>query len=179
MRDRLLLPSAGHLGHCMELSTCYPLDASWLTTECLNGAVQWTTSALYNGTFADAASTAISGVPLLLAAAGCSTNLFFCCCGVLFLSPKPVYSMSSNYDMFSMSPTSCPLGMTRSVSANSTALKYRRRHVLMFRQRQITANARMRMLRQCIRAGLRLRPLGVVGRDADGFCLSLTEGPVS
>ncbi|KAJ5382097.1 hypothetical protein N7517_000008 [Penicillium concentricum] len=54
-------PSVWHPGHCMEQSTCFPLDASWITTECSHGAVPWTTSTLYEGTLAGGQSTIISG----------------------------------------------------------------------------------------------------------------------
>jgi hypothetical protein len=54
-------PSVWHPGHCMEQSTCFPLDASWITTKCSNGAIPWTTSTLYEGTLAGGQSTIISG----------------------------------------------------------------------------------------------------------------------
>jgi hypothetical protein len=58
-------PSVWHPGHCMEQSTCYPLDASWITTECSHGAIPWTTSTLYEGTLAGGQSTIISGESFL------------------------------------------------------------------------------------------------------------------
>lgn len=54
-------PSVWHPGHCIEQSTCFPLDASWITTECSHGAIPWTTSTLYEGTLAGGQSTIISG----------------------------------------------------------------------------------------------------------------------
>jgi hypothetical protein len=54
-------PSVWHPGHCMEASTCYPVDASWITTECSNGGIPWTTKTLYEGTLAGGESTIISG----------------------------------------------------------------------------------------------------------------------
>lgn len=57
-------PSVWHPGHCMEQSTCFPVDASWITTECSHGAIPWTTSTLYEGTLAGGQSTIISGKSL-------------------------------------------------------------------------------------------------------------------
>ena len=54
-------PSVWHPDHCMEESTCFPLNAMWITTECSNGAVPYTTTTLYDGTLAGGSSTVISG----------------------------------------------------------------------------------------------------------------------
>lgn len=54
-------PSVWHPGHCIEQSTCFPLDASWITTECSHGAIPWTTKTMYEGTLAGGQSTIISG----------------------------------------------------------------------------------------------------------------------
>ncbi|KAJ5182522.1 hypothetical protein N7492_000138 [Penicillium capsulatum] len=54
-------PANWHPDHCMEASTCFPLNAAWLTTECSNGALPYTTRTLYDGTLAGGASTVISG----------------------------------------------------------------------------------------------------------------------
>lgn len=53
-------PSVWHPDHCMEQSTCFPLNAAWITTECSNGAVPLTTSTLFDGTLADGSSTVVS-----------------------------------------------------------------------------------------------------------------------
>jgi hypothetical protein len=58
-------PSVWHPGHCMEMSTCFPLDAPWITTECSHGAIPWTTKTLYEGTLAGGQSTIISGESFL------------------------------------------------------------------------------------------------------------------
>lgn len=57
-------PSVWHPGHCVEASTCFPVDASWITTECSNGAIPWTTKTMYEGTLAGGQSTIISGESL-------------------------------------------------------------------------------------------------------------------
>lgn len=54
-------PSVYHPGHCIEASTCFPVDADWITTECSNGAIPYTTKTLYEGTLAGGESTTISG----------------------------------------------------------------------------------------------------------------------
>jgi hypothetical protein len=54
-------PSVWHPGHCLEESTCWPIDADWITTECHNGAYPFSTSTLYEGTLAGGDWTAISG----------------------------------------------------------------------------------------------------------------------
>lgn len=46
----------------MELQTCYALDAAWITTECSNGGIPWSTSTLYEGTLADGVSTVVTGI---------------------------------------------------------------------------------------------------------------------
>lgn len=53
-------PSVWHPDHCLELQTCYPVDADWMVTECSNGAFPYTTSTLYEGTLADGEWTAIT-----------------------------------------------------------------------------------------------------------------------
>jgi hypothetical protein len=37
----------------MEVSTCFPTDADWITTECSNGALPVSTETLYSGTLAE------------------------------------------------------------------------------------------------------------------------------
>lgn len=58
-------PGVWHPGHCAELQTCYPLDASWITTKCLNGAQAYSTSTLYQGTLAGGESTVVTGIYFL------------------------------------------------------------------------------------------------------------------
>ncbi|KAJ5804119.1 uncharacterized protein N7518_000422 [Penicillium psychrosexuale] len=97
-------PSVWHPGHCMEQSTCYPLNAPWITTECSNGGIPYTTSTLYQGTLAGGESTVISVV-----SCSCAANQWYS----MTLLPG-----SSNYDTFCMPHSSCPPGMTTSVSIN-------------------------------------------------------------
>ena len=54
-------PSVWHPGHCVQESTCFPLDAVWITTECSNGGIAYTTQTLYEGTLAGGQSTVIKG----------------------------------------------------------------------------------------------------------------------
>lgn len=53
-------PSLWHPDHCMEQSTCFPLDAAWITTECSNAALPLTTKTLFDGTLAGGSSTVVS-----------------------------------------------------------------------------------------------------------------------
>ena len=57
-------PGVWHPGHCMELQTCYALNAAWITTECSNGGIPWSTSTLYEGTLAGGASTVVTGISI-------------------------------------------------------------------------------------------------------------------
>lgn len=59
-------PSVWHPDHCLEESTCFPIDADWITTECHNDAYPFTTSTLYEGTVADSDWTAINSKITLL-----------------------------------------------------------------------------------------------------------------
>lgn len=54
-------PSVWHPDHCMEESSCFPLSEPWITTECSNGAVPYSTSTIYEGTLAGEESTVIRG----------------------------------------------------------------------------------------------------------------------
>ncbi|KAJ6155770.1 hypothetical protein N7470_006336 [Penicillium chermesinum] len=98
-------PSVWHADHCMEQSTCFPLDAAWLTTECQHGAIPYTTNTMYDGTLAGGLSTVISAVS--------------CSC-----APDQWYSMtwlggSSDLETFCMPYSYCPPGMTTSISFNA------------------------------------------------------------
>jgi len=54
-------PSVWHPDHCMEQSACFPLSAPWITTECSNGALAYSTSTIYEGTLLGGESTTITG----------------------------------------------------------------------------------------------------------------------
>ncbi|KAJ5861911.1 uncharacterized protein N7529_009221 [Penicillium soppii] len=98
-------PSVWHPGHCMEQSTCFPLDASWITTKCSNGAIPWTTSTLYEGTLAGGQSTIISAV-----SCSCAKDQWY---------SMTMLPGASTVDTFCMPSSSCPAGMTTSVSVNT------------------------------------------------------------
>lgn len=98
-------PSVWHPGHCMEQSTCFPVDASWITTECSHGAIPWTTSTLYEGTLAGGQSTIISAV-----SCSCARDQWY---------SMTILPGASTVDTFCMPSSSCPAGMTTSVSTNT------------------------------------------------------------
>ncbi|KAJ5187958.1 hypothetical protein N7472_006972 [Penicillium cf. griseofulvum] len=98
-------PSVWHPGHCMELSTCFPLDASWITTECSHGAIPWTTTTLYEGTLAGGQSTIISAV-----SCSCARDQWY---------SMTMLPGASTVDTFCMPSSSCPADMTTSVSTNT------------------------------------------------------------
>lgn len=60
--DEGFFPSVWHPDHCMEESTCFPLNAVWITTECSNGGIPYTTKTLFDGTLEGGESTVISGM---------------------------------------------------------------------------------------------------------------------
>ncbi|KAJ5775375.1 uncharacterized protein N7511_000386 [Penicillium nucicola] len=97
-------PSVWHPDHCMQQSTCFPLDASWITTECSNGALAYDTSTLYAGTLADGQSTIISAV-----SCSCAEDQWY---------SMTLLEGSTTYDTFCMPSSYCPPGMTTSVSIN-------------------------------------------------------------
>ncbi|KAJ5958403.1 uncharacterized protein N7479_005553 [Penicillium vulpinum] len=97
-------PSIWHPGHCMEQSTCFPLNAPWITTECSNGAIPYSTSTLYEGTLAGGDSTVISAVS--------------CSCAVNQWYSSTRLPGSTKYDTFCMPHSACPQGMMTSVSTN-------------------------------------------------------------
>ncbi|CAI7574726.1 unnamed protein product [Penicillium pancosmium] len=97
-------PSVWHPGHCLEESTCWPIGADWITTECHNGAYPFTTSTLYEGTIADGDWTAISIVS--------------CACPTYQWYSMTMLEDRSNYVTFCMPHRSCPPGMTTSVRTN-------------------------------------------------------------
>jgi hypothetical protein len=59
-------PGVYHPGHCIEASTCYPVDAPWITTTCTNGEQPYSTSTLYQGTLAGGTSTIIERTYLMI-----------------------------------------------------------------------------------------------------------------
>lgn len=66
--DEGYFPSVWHPDHCMQVSTCFPTDADWITTECSNGALAISTETLYSGTLAggdDAMITCQSRIQVL------------------------------------------------------------------------------------------------------------------
>ncbi|CAP97279.1 hypothetical protein E8E15_007426 [Penicillium rubens] len=98
-------PSVWHPGHCIEQSTCFPLDASWITTECSHGAIPWTTKTMYEGTLAGGQSTIISAV-----SCSCAKDQWY---------SHTMLPGASTVDTFCMPSNSCPAGMTTSVSTNT------------------------------------------------------------
>ncbi|KAJ5702624.1 hypothetical protein N7488_010172 [Penicillium malachiteum] len=102
--DKGYFPSVWHPDHCMEESTCFPLSAEWITTECSNGGIPYSTKTLFDGTLAGGESTVISAVS--------------CSC-----AEDQWYSMAlreggPGMDTFCMPYGECPPGMTTSTSTN-------------------------------------------------------------
>ncbi|KAJ5649323.1 uncharacterized protein N7484_003046 [Penicillium longicatenatum] len=102
--DKGFFPSVWHPDHCMELSTCYALDAAWITTECSNGAIPYTTKTLYDGMLAGGSSTVVSAVS--------------CSCAADQWYSTTMLAGSSTINTFCMPYQSCPPGMTTSISIN-------------------------------------------------------------
>ena len=100
-------PSVYHPGHCIEASTCFPVNASWITTACHNGQTAYTTSTLYRGTLADGQSTIISQVQC-----ACAQDQWYS-----YYSYTATDGNISGAN-FCMPHTNCPVGMTTSVSTN-------------------------------------------------------------
>ncbi|KAJ5363302.1 hypothetical protein N7541_004146 [Penicillium brevicompactum] len=98
-------PSVYHPGHCIEASTCFPVTADWITTECTNGAVPYTTKTLYSGTLAGGESTIISAV-----SCSCSQDSYY---------SNTLLPGASTVDTFCIPSSSCPSGMTTSTSTNA------------------------------------------------------------
>ncbi|KAG0155870.1 hypothetical protein PDIDSM_3043 [Penicillium digitatum] len=59
--SRGFFPSVWHPDHCMEQSSCFPLSEPWITTQCSNGAIPYSTSTMFEGTLAGEESTVIKG----------------------------------------------------------------------------------------------------------------------
>ncbi|KAJ5512425.1 hypothetical protein N7463_001977 [Penicillium fimorum] len=97
-------PSVWHPDHCMEQSSCFPLNEPWITTECSNGAIPYSTSTIYQGTLVGGESTVIRAVS--------------CSCAAYQWYSMTLLPGLSNYDTFCMPYSSCLRGMTTSVSIN-------------------------------------------------------------
>ncbi|KAJ5947929.1 hypothetical protein N7466_000944 [Penicillium verhagenii] len=102
--DDGFFPSVWHPDHCMEQSTCFPLDAVWITTECSNGAIPYTTKTLYNGILAGGTSTVISAV-----SCSCATDQWY---------SMTMREGTSEFESYCMPYQSCPPGMTTSISTD-------------------------------------------------------------
>ncbi|EAW24338.1 uncharacterized protein NFIA_039140 [Aspergillus fischeri NRRL 181] len=98
-------PGVYHPGHCIEASTCYPVDASWITTKCSNGGIPWSTSTLFEGVLAgETTSTTISVV-----SCSCARDQWYS----MTLLPG-----HSTVDTFCMPSSNCPAGMSTATSTN-------------------------------------------------------------
>ncbi|KAL1961900.1 hypothetical protein VTN77DRAFT_933 [Rasamsonia byssochlamydoides] len=91
-------------GHCETASTCYPLNAPWLTTKCSNGGIPYSTSTLYVGTLAGGETTTISMVEC-----SCAANQWY---------SMTLGNGGSTVDTFCMPYSNCPAGMTTSTTSN-------------------------------------------------------------
>ncbi|KAF4210179.1 hypothetical protein CNMCM6805_000272 [Aspergillus fumigatiaffinis] len=98
-------PGVYHPGHCIEASTCYAVDASWITTKCSNGGIPWSTSTLYEGVLAgETTSTTIS-----IVSCSCARDQWYS----MTLLPG-----HSTVDTFCMPSSNCPAGMSTATSTN-------------------------------------------------------------
>jgi hypothetical protein len=98
-------PTVWYPARCFTASTCYPVDAYFITTECTFGGIPYSTSTLYQGTLAGGESTAI-------------TNVQCSCASDQYLSLTLLPS-SSNGQAFCMPTSSCPAGMSTSARTNT------------------------------------------------------------
>jgi hypothetical protein len=97
-------PSVWHPVRCFTASTCYPVDADFITSECSFGGIPYSTSTLYQGTLAGGESTTITNVQCR-----CATDQWYS------LTQLPG---SRNAQAFCMPTSSCPAGMTTSTRTN-------------------------------------------------------------
>jgi hypothetical protein len=119
--DEGYFPSVWHPDHCMEVSTCFPTDADWITTECSNGALPVSTETLYSGTLAegdDAMITCKSNPSSPVLRLELITSAVACAC-----PSDQWYSMTTTdgasiFETYCMPTQSCPPGMTTSMSIN-------------------------------------------------------------
>ncbi|CAG8035905.1 unnamed protein product [Penicillium salamii] len=127
-------PSVYHPGHCIEASTCFPVTADWITTECSNGAVPYTTKTMYEGTLAGGESTIISGEFFIFFLLGLrslvaqtiplGTKLtdyiaVSCSCSQDSYYSYTLLPGASKVDTFCMPSSSCAAGMTTSTETNA------------------------------------------------------------
>ena len=101
-------PSVWYPVRCFSASTCFPVDAYWITTECTFGGIPYATSTLYQGILADGESTTITNVQC-----SCASDQYYS----LTLLPS-----SSNAQGFCMPTSSCPAGMSTSTRTNTYCL---------------------------------------------------------
>lgn len=99
-------PSVWYPVRCFSASTCYPVDAPFLTSKCSFGGIPYSTSTLYEGTLAGGESTTI-------------TNVHCSCASDQYYSFTSLSGTSSFQGLFCMPRSSCPDGMTTSISTNT------------------------------------------------------------
>jgi hypothetical protein len=115
-------PSVWHPDHCNEEQTCFPISAAWITTECSNGAVPYSTKTLYDGTLAGGKSTVISCKLRFSHMEKTSINAtaaVSCACGSNQWYSMTMLDGGSQFDTFCMPYNSCPPGMAASTSINA------------------------------------------------------------
>lgn len=98
-------PSIWYPVRCFSASTCYSVEASFITSECSFGGIPYSTSTLYQGTLAGGESTIIANVHC-----SCAADQYYS------LTQLPE---RSNAQGFCMPTGSCPVGMTTSTRTNS------------------------------------------------------------
>lgn len=101
-------PSIYYPVRCFSQSTCYPVDAAFITSKCTFGGIPYLTSTLYEGTLAGGDSTTITNVQC-----SCASDQYYS----LTLLPG-----SSNVHAFCMPTSSCPAGMSTSTRTNTFCL---------------------------------------------------------
>ncbi len=98
-------PSVWYPQRCFSASTCYPVNANFITTECSFGGVPYSTTTLFRGTLAGGESTTITNV-----GCNCATDQYY---------SHTQLPGSSIPLAFCMPTTCCPAGMTTSTSTNT------------------------------------------------------------
>ncbi|KAJ5272485.1 hypothetical protein N7478_007610 [Penicillium angulare] len=96
--DEGFFPTVWHPDHCMEESTCFPLNAAWITTGCSNGLIPYSTKTLYDGVLAGGVSTTVRAV-----SCSCASDQWY---------SMSVRDGSSIVDTYCMPYDYCPPGMT-------------------------------------------------------------------
>ncbi|CAI7659053.1 unnamed protein product [Penicillium bialowiezense] len=110
-------PSVWHPDECIEESTCFPLNAPWITTKCSNGAFPYSMSTFYRGTIAGGQSTTVTGLSCSCAQnqwtstkTGDSGEESFCMVYETFRCPPGMDTSDMVYPTCSASPFGgCPL----------------------------------------------------------------------